>query len=541
MNDFPILHDLGLVIVAAAALLFLARPLRLPPILVYMMAGLALGPLTGLLTVSTSVAVFSELGVALLLFVVGLELSITTIRDVGRPAVIAGSVQVVLTTALGTGLGLLLGFSPAASLFLGLATAFSSTVVVIKLLDRAGQLGALHGRLAVGILLVQDVMVAIVLTFMSGLGAAGGGDGLAGAGRGLAVAFLGMVGLSLLAALAVRYVLRPLFAWLLAAPDALFVVSLAWCFGFIIAAEAVHVSIELGAFVAGVALAQVPHIDALRRRVDPLVNFFLAVFFVSLGAGMDLATAGAYWLPALVLSLFVLIAKPALIALLLGRLGYAGETAFRTGVTLGQMSEFSFIVVGLAITVGILPPAILSLVGLMGLATIGASAGLVPGAGTLYARLRKRLPGAADTAAPVTAPDPPRAGHVVVVGMNTLGRLLVERLTAHGEHVLAVDTDPVKLRGIPGEKLLGSIASETVLAEADVARARLVVSALRIEDVNSLLAHRCRELGVPVSVHAFDPYLADELTELGVDHLMLSKLEGVRQMEAEFRRLGETL
>jgi Kef-type K+ transport system membrane component KefB len=540
MSDLPILRDLGLVITAAAALLFLARPLRLPPILAYMLAGLALGPLAGLLTVSASVAIFSELGVALLLFVVGLELSLTTIRDVGRPAVIAGSVQVVLTTALGAGLGLLLGFSPVAALFLGLATAFSSTVVVIKLLDRAGQLAALHGRLAVGILLVQDVLVAVVLTIMSGLGAAGG-DGLAGAGRGLAIAFLGLVGLSVAAALAVRHVLRPLFAWLIAVPDALFVVSIAWCFGFIIAAEAVHVSIELGAFVAGVALAQLPHIDALRRRVNPLVNFFLAVFFVALGAGMDLATAGTYWLPALVLSLFVLIAKPALVALLLGRLGYDGETAFRTGVTLGQVSEFSFIVVGLAIAVGILPAQTLSLVGLLGLVTIGVSAGLVPVAATMYGRLRTRLPGHSAAAAPAPEPDPPRVGHVVVVGMNTLGRLLVERLAARGQGVLAVDTDPAKLQGIPGEKLLGSMTSETVLAEADVARARLVVSALRIEDVNSLLAHRCRELGVPISVHAFDPYLADELTELGVDHLMLSKLEGVRQMEAEFRRLGEAL
>lgn len=539
MFDFPILRDLGYVIVGAAALLFLARPLRVPPIVVYLLGGLLLGPATGLLGVSASIELFSELGVALLLFVVGLELSVEKVRDVGRAAVIAGTLQVAATLALGAALALALGFGAGAALFLGLVTAFSSTVVVIKLLDRAGDLDAAYGRLSIGILLVQDVLVAVALTLVSGLGAAGETAGAASIVRGLAGAFLGIAVLGTVAALAVRWILPPVIRWLSASTEALFVASLAWAIAFILGAEAFHVSIELGAFMAGVALAQLPYNGELRRRIHPLVDFFLAVFFVALGAGMDLGAAAAHAGTALLLSLFVVVAKPVLLAWLLARLGRSRRTAFLAGLTLGQVSEFSFVLLGIAVAGGLLERDVLSLLGLVGLATIGGSAALVPRGPALYEALERR---GWLAFLPATAPDPPPsrrlAGHVVVVGMNALGRRLVRAVVARGETVLAIDTDPAKLERLPSTTLFGSIDNPSVLEEAAIERAKLVVSALQIEDVNSLLAYRCARLGVPVSIHAFDPSLADELLEIGADHLMVSKHDGIRQMEEELRRIG---
>ncbi len=539
MTELPLLVELGYVVGAATAALVATRFLRLPPIVGYLLAGLVLGPLTGALSVSHSVELFSELGVALLLFLVGLELSVDRIREVGRSAVTVGVAQMAATCALGGGIALAFGFGPTQALFLGLAVTFSSTVVVVKLLDELGALDERYGRLSIGVLLVQDVAVALVLTLVSGL-AGGAGEGIASAGRGLAGAMAGLAVLVAVAAAAVRWGLRELMAWLSDAPDGLFVASLAWCLGFILAAEALHLSVELGAFVAGVALAQLPQAHELAGRVRPLVDFFVAVFFVSLGAGLDLVAGVRHWAPALALSAFVLVGKPVIVGGLLGRMGHSDRSGLLAGLTLGQISEFAFVLLGTAVAAGAVPADLLSLVGLVGLVTIGGSAVVAPLGERLYGWLGDspllRLFGRA--AAPGEGAASGRAGHVVVVGMNALGRALVRGLAERGEAVVAVDSDRGKLGGLPAETVVGDVGRPSVLDRADVAAAKLVVTALRIQDANSLLAYRCRRLGVPVSVNAFDPSVRRELVEIGVDHLMDPKHEAVRELTDELRAAG---
>jgi len=539
MTAYPVLDDLGLVIVGAAVTLLLSRPLRIPPILSYIVAGLVLGPLTGILAVSDSLHLFAELGVALLLFIVGLEMSLEKLRAFGRTALVAGGLQVAVTLGLGALLVRMFGFAWPPALIAGLVAAFSSTAVVVKLLDRADALERTYGRLAIGILLVQDVLVVVVLTTLGGL--SGGADGTAGSPLvGLGTALLAMAGLIAVGAAIGRWLLPPLVHWLSRTPDGLFIVGLTWAFGFIVAAETLHLSIELGAFVAGVILAQLPDTEELHRKTHPLVDFFLAVFFVSLGADIDAGSMLATSPVALAVSAFVLTVKPALIAVLLGWLGQTRENALLTGFTLGQISEFAFILAGLAAGLGLVDTDFLGFVGLVGLITIGASAVIQPKCPAFIERWRRAgwlvwIPGQ-DT--PEASPLPPRTGHVVVVGMNTLGRLLVERFREAGERVLAVDTDPGKLDGLDVETLVGDVTLPSVFEDAGVPRARLAVSALQIEDANNIFAYRCQRADVPVSIHAFDPSLIDELTELGADHLMVSKYDGIRLVEDGLSRLG---
>ena len=543
MTDFAVLQQVGFVVVAAVASLLAARRVDLPPILAYIVAGLVLGPVTGLLSVGASVHLLSELGVALLLFLVGLELSVDRLREVGRPAVVTGLVQMAATLGLGTALAAGLGFPAVEALFLGLALTFSSTVVVVKLLDRTGDMATRHGRLAVGVLLVQDVAVAVALTLVAGLGS-GAGGGLPALGTGLATAVVGTAALAGVAVVAVRRGLPRLLAWLSGSPEALFVVSLTWCFAFILAAEALHVSIELGAFVAGVALAQVPQCSELRRRVHPLVELFLAIFFVTLGAELDPGAAANQWPAALVLAVFVVVGKPLMVGTVLGRLGHRDRTGFLAGLTLGQVSEFAFVLLAAAAAAGLVGEEILSLVGVVGLATIAVSAVAVPRGRAIYGWLRSRGPGGGRLLAlfgepaeeEETAAGP--EGHVVVVGMNALGRRLVEALAAAGERMVAVDTDPGKMADLPVRTVVGSSDSRSVLEEAGLERARLAVSSLQIEQANLLLAYRCREAGVPVAIHAFDPSLDEELVELGVDFLLSPKSEGARRLIEELRAAG---
>jgi hypothetical protein len=290
-----------------------------------------------------------------------------------------------------------------------------------------------------------------------------------------------------------------------------------------------------------VGLAQLPWAEELKRRVHPLVDLFLAVFFVSLAAGMELGAAVRLWPAALAFSAFAVLAKPALIAALVAP-RHGGRTGLLTGLTLGQISEFGLVLAALAAAAGLAGPDVVSLLGLVALTSIAASAVLVP-LGPVLARAVAGSGRGARAVPPSSAPasaDPtaPRPGHVVVVGMNTLGRDLVRRFAELGERVVAVDTDPAKLEGLPARTVFGSADNPAVLDHAGVEDARLVVSALRIEDVNALLAWRMHRLGVPTSIHAFDTALAEELLSIGADHLMVSELDAMAGMEAELRRLG---
>lgn len=524
---------------AAAAALLVARAVRLPAMVGWMAAGLLLGPVSGLVAVSESVERISEVGIALLLFLVGLELSLDRIRDIGRTALVAGTGQILLTAAGGFGLAWLLGFAPVPAAFLALAVTFSSTVVVVKMLEHGGQIGSTHGRLAIGILLVQDVVVALVLTLLAGLEGMQRMDAVAVAG-GLGRAFGGAILLSGLAFVAARWVLPRLFAGLGRSLEAVFIWSLAWCFLLVLLAHEVHLSVELGAFIAGVALAQLPDNGDLVRRVEPLVDFFLAVFFVSLGVRLDPATATGQLGAILGLSVFVLAGKPLIVMLLLPRFGYGEGTSFRTSLFLGQTSEFSFIVAGLGLAAGLIDPELLSVIGMVGLITIGASATLIGGAEHVQRAISRagllRLFGAGPDREPATADA--MAGHTLVVGMNTLGRRLVEGLGERGHAVMAVDVDPGKLRGLSCRTLVGDAEQPAVLEEAGLHRARLLVSTLQIEDTNRLLAWRARAAGVPAAIHAFDDSLIAELEAIGVARLMVSKHDGIRQLAIELRRLG---
>lgn len=177
---------------------------------------------------------------------------------------------------------------------------------------------------------------------------------------------------------------------------------------------------------------------------------------------------------------------------------------------------------------------------MVGLITMGTSAALIQAGDAVYDRLRGTpilwLFGADPGAEPAIAPS--MAGHIIVVGMNSLGLRIVRELTRRGESVLAVDVDAGKLLGLPCPTLQGSTEHPSVLAEAGLSRARLLVSALQIEDANKLLAYRSRQAGVPSSIHAFDPSLADELREDGATHVMVSKYDGIRQVATALRDAG---
>ena len=538
--DVTLLLNLGFIVVFAAVLALLGKAVRMPSIIAYILAGMLLGPVLGLVDIGDSLKLISKLGIALLLFLVGLELSFDRIRDVGRVAVVAGLGQVVFTALGGVALCLLLGFDWVASIFLAVGLTFSSTVVVVKLLDQKGELGRLYGRIAVGIFLVQDLVVIAVLTLLTGL-TNGGGFDFWSVAKGLGLATGAMVLLLAVTLLASKYVLPKPFAWASSSPDTILIWALFWCFLITGLAGAMGLSVEVGAFLAGIALAQLPYNNDLHQRLHPLMNFFVAIFFVTLGVQIDLAAAFQNWWASLVLSLFVIIGNPLIFMIIIARMGYSEINAFRASVTVAQISEFSFIFATLGLAAGLVGEEVLSITALVGILTIAISSYMIIYTEPLY-RFMKRL-GILRIFRAKQEPDPEpifeRKDHIVVVGMNGLGREIVKQLLLRGETVLAIDTDPNKLEGLaPADTVIGSVEYESVVEEIGLPRARLVVSALQIEDVNHLLAYRCRAHGVRCAIHAFDVSVVEDLLELDTSYLLMPTVDVVVEQRAMMEREG---
>ncbi|HAZ00464.1 MAG TPA: portal protein [Opitutae bacterium] len=541
-HELTLLLDLGFMVVTAAVFAFLGKLIKMPSIVAYILAGMALGPVFGVVELDHSLELISELGIALLLFLVGLELSLQKIKDLGRVAFILGGLQVLLTLAGGFGIATLMGFGLMESVFLAATVTFSSTVVVIKLLDQKGATGRLFGRIAISLFLAQDIVVIIGLTILSGLGSGESID-LSAMAQGLGMAFGGMLVLLFVSLLAARYALPRPFAWAARSPDTVFIWALCWCFLVVLLAHQFHLSVEIGAFLAGIAIAQLPIHEDLHRRLHPLMTFFVAVFLVTLGIKMDLSVLGEIWKYVLGLSVFVILAKPLIVFTILNRLRYSEYTAFQTAVASGQVSEFAFILLGLGAAAGLIESTVVSLGGLVGILTIAISSYLIIYSELLYEFFQRfhLLTFFKAKQEPDVEVLHSYEGHVIVVGMNALGRELVKQLTLRGETVLAIDTDPRKLEGLgAATTLIGNVEYESMVEEISLPKARLVISALQIEDTNHLLAYRCRSAGVPCAIHAFDISVVDDLLELDTAYMFMPAVDAVRAQLALFDALHQS-
>jgi Kef-type K+ transport system membrane component KefB len=539
VDQIGLLNELGVLVVGATIISLIVRFFRGPSIIAFVLTGLVVGPATGLLKTGESIHLIAEFGIVLLLFIVGLELSLEKIKKVGKVALIAGAIQIVATALGGFFIAYLMGFGMAESVFIGIATTFSSTVVVVKLLEEKGDLDRLYGRIAVGIFLVQDIAVIFILTILAGIGPADaaltGDVGFSSIAFDISMA-VGAMGVMLVVALAAsKWFLPPLFEWGAKFPDMLFVWSLSWCFLFVYASYYLNLSQEIGAFLAGISLAQLPHNQDLRRRVKPLMSFFIVIFFVWLGLEMELTAAWEHLDAALAITGFVLVGKFLIFMSIISSMGYSEETSFSTSVTVAQISEFSFIVMATAMSLGWIGDEVLAVVAMVGLLTIGISSYGILYTDELYRRVRDydllrffNAPSShtEDSNAELT-------DHIIVVGMNALGRRLVYGLHEGGETVLAIDTNAERVFGLPGHRQIGDVSYKSLLDDAALDSAKLIVSTLHIDDVNQLIAYRGRQAGTPTAIHAFDDSILDSLEELSVTYLIDPRRDGVERQWGE--------
>jgi Kef-type K+ transport system membrane component KefB len=542
MNHIYLIEDLGLMLVAASLMMLVTRKLKTPAIVNYLLAGLMVGPVLGLMHETSHLDLISETGIVLLLFLVGIELNIQHFKQAGKEVIWTGLWQMSLTCAIVFGLAIVFRHSMQTSIILGLAFMFSSTVVVVKLLQENKGMKAFHGRISVGILLLQDVAALAAITLVSSLGTTGDTQGTSMITI-LLTSLGGMVLLIGFTWLASKYMVNPALNWSLPIPGMMFIWSLGWCFLFVALAHGFGLSHEIGAFLAGLSLAQSHFSAELKRRVHPLMNFFVVIFFVVLGVETKFNLSATMWAQVFALSACVMVLKCFIIVLVLWKLGRRKEGTLLAGLHLAQISEFSLILIALAGRQGLVTEEIQTMVAWTGIITIAISSyGVFFRKSILnWIKHNKRIGGLfhwKEEEPSANTPSAEKSRAILVIGMNAMGRDIVKQLVTKGEIVTAIDSDPMKLKDLPCNTQHGNIHDWDLLESAGFTQAKLIVSALQIEEANQLLAFRSQAAGIPCCVMAPDTLVMPALLELDVSYFMTPFADGIKRQRAELSERG---
>ncbi|MFT6351784.1 MAG: Kef-type K+ transport system membrane component KefB [Neptuniibacter pectenicola] len=332
--------EITALMVLATVIGFIGLLMKQPLIVSFIAVGLIAGPsVLDIVHSKEQITLLSELGIAILLFLVGIKLDVKLIRSIGGVSLMTGLGQVAFTSIAGYFIGLSLDLGHITSLYVAVALTFSSTIIIVKLLSDKKEIDSLHGQIALGFLIVQDLVVVLAMIVLAAIGI---GDGHGGTNDSSVwnVALSGG-GLLLFVIVFVRYIANPLTEQLAKIPELLVIYAIAQAALFAAIGDFVGLGMEVGGLLAGVALASTPYRESIAARLAPLRDFLLLFFFIALGATLDLSLLGSHISGAIIFSLFVLIGNPLIVLIIMGLMGYRKRTGFLAGLTVAQISEFS--------------------------------------------------------------------------------------------------------------------------------------------------------------------------------------------------------
>jgi Kef-type K+ transport system membrane component KefB len=527
-----IFGEIAALLVLAALVGFLGIVLRQPLIVSFIAVGLLAGPSAlGLVQSAEQIDLLSELGIALLLFLVGIKLDVKLVRSLGAVALFTGLGQILFTSALGYMIGLSLGLEHTTNLYVAVALTFSSTIIIVKLLSDRREIDSLHGQIALGLLIVQDLVVVMVMIALSAIGI-GSADGHAG-GQSISAVLLSGGAMVALVILFVRFLANPLTERLAHTPELMMIFAIAQAAMFAAVGELVGLGKEVGGLLAGVSLASTPYRETISARLAPLRDFLLLFFFIALGATLDLSLLGHHVIAVVVFSVFVLLGKPLIMLAIMGALGYRKRTSFLAGTTVAQISEFSLIFISMGVSLGHLPRDVLGLVTMVGLVTIAASTYMITYSHHLYDRLEPLLGFFEQKGTPReprdVAPDVDAGYDILLFGLGRFGTAIGIRLQSRGLRVLGIDFNPAAVqrwRELGLDAVFGDVGDPEFFHELPLAPAKWLVSTvpvhlpgLSIEDARRTLIQLSRLSGFTgrIAVASRSDGEHRELSEAGAD------------------------
>jgi len=498
MTFSSVFHELAAILMLAGVIGVVALKLRQPLIIGYIIAGILVGPAAlNWVSGGSELKLLSSVGISVLLFVVGLKLDVGLIRSVGPVALATGLGQIVFTSLFGFLIALGLGYAAVPALYIAVCLTFSSTIIIVKLLSDKREIDSLHGRIAVGFLVVQDIAVILAMILLTSFNLEGGG-GIAGqAIRLLLVGSAFVLG----TAATMRWVMPPLLGRLAQNQELLVLFAVAWAVGLAALADVVGFSKEVGAFLGGVSIASTAYREAIASRLTGLRDFLLLFFFIDLGSGLNLSAAGLQLGPALVLSVFVLVGNPLIVVAIMGAMGYRRRTGLLAGLTVAQISEFSLILAALGLQLGQLGEGEVSLITLVGVITIALSTYMILGSERLYRWLKESLR-LFERATPFSelggSTSGPARVDVILLGLGRFGSAIHRQLQPHNLSILGIDFDPQALRLAAAQGLqvqYGDSEDPEFTASLPLSSATVVVSTLPALESNAAIQHGLQAAG----------------------------------------------
>lgn len=532
-----IFFEITIIISLAAFLSIVFRLLKQPPLFAYILTGIIIGPFGQLQLQNQNVlSAMGDFGIVLLLFILGLEFKLKEIKAVGKNVTIIGFLQLLITGGLAYLLALGLGFPKIDALYTSIALSFSSTIIIVTILSDKKDLNSLHGKLAIGLLLVQDLCAIVVLMLMSGSSGFNVSENFFGD---LSTAFAkGILVFAFLFILS-KTLLPKILHIVSHSLDGLFLFSLSWVLilsGFV-SSSLIGFPIAIGGFLAGFSLANLPESVPIAARVRTLRDFFITIFFVNLGMQMGFNSLSTIFFPSLVLILFVLLVKPFIVMLIMGFLGYRRRTSFLTSISTAQISEFSLVIVFLGYKLGNISSKTSSTIVLVGIVTFVLSTYGLVYAKKLYSIFKDKLiifernisniEQQFDKSASIaTVKD-----HIVIIGANRIGESILRALEDKKENVVIIDFNPDVIANLEKRGFLhvfGDISDFEIQEKAKLESAALIVSTIADKEDNmSLLSNVARAKKRAKIVLIGNTVLdAKALYKAGADYVVLPHLIG---------------
>lgn len=527
MNNIFI--QLAIILGLSSALGFITYKLKLPLLIAYLLGGVLLSTVA-LFDVSQTVVLtfLPEIGIAFVLFLVGMELDLRQLKSFGLPIVIAGVLQIIITSTVGAFIAQSFGMSLIESIYLGIGLSFSSTIVVVKLLIEGRNLDSLYGKLSVGILLLEDILAVVVLLGLTAAPTASVFN--LGITQALPLlAFAGKVFILLTFAIILsRYILSSLFRAVSESGELLFLTALAWCFIYTSFAQLLGFSVLIGAFLAGVALANSPYHFQIQGKVRPMRDFFVALFFVFLGTKVDFSQIQATYTLILIFTLYAVFVKPVIFLLILGSFGFRKHTLFHTSINLSQISEFSLIILVVGFNFGLLGSGALTVIATSAVLSIIISSLLISKSSVIYKTVSSALgfferkkPHFIEGGEKIALED-----HVVLIGSHQVGEHLVRFFEKEKIPFIVLDFNPYQVEKLTESRMpviFGDMGDPEVLELLNLEKAKMVISTVPDIHDNKLLIEDLKNMhpGVPVIVRSDSVRDAKNLYKFGASFVYI--------------------
>ncbi len=515
-----ILLDIGLIILFASLLANLAKVAKQPLILGYVLAGILIGPSAfGIVKNLDLIKILSELGIAFLLFIVGLELDLKKLKEVGKFATITGTIQVLLVTLLTLAV-VRIWLNSVEALYVGLIVAFSSTMVVIKLISDSDELDTLHGRIILGILIIQDVLAILVLPLLSGTDS-------------FSFSFVLLALAKALLLLAIAYLLgKTLIKSLIKSSaknhELLFITSVSICFLFAGIGYLFGFSIAIGAFLGGVVIGNSHYSLEITGRVKALRDFFAVIFFVTLGSQIQFATLLKSLHLLFILLFLVIILKPLIFFIILKFFRHSNRTAFISSLSLAQISEFSLVLALEGFLLGTISQETFNLIIVLAIVTITLTSYFIKYHKGLFSRMENFLQPLDKFVSTKDLQFLPKnvENHIVVFGVHRMGSKIIKTLKEQHKKIVAVDFNPETIKALIKEQipcLYGDYGTIDVLHAARIGKAKMIISTIPNFQGNLLLLKIAKGVNknILVFVTARNAHDALELYTHGADFVAI--------------------